>query len=163
MNYSVTDLSDSFGEALRYPAPIFADFGGQIAFSGPVKTIAAFEDNSLVREAVEQPGHGRVLVVDGGGSTNCALFGGNLAALAEKNGWAGVVIFGYVRDKDELNAAHIGIKALGLHPKKSEKRGLGTYDISLTIAGTRIHPNDWLYADADGIVIAGEELLIKRQ
>lgn len=158
MTYATTDLSDAHEHHLRYPAPVFSDFGGISAFHGPVVTLAAVEDNSLVRAAVEEPGRGRVLVVDGGGSKNCALFGGNLAKLAADNGWAGVVIYGCVRDTEELIVAQVGIKALAVHPKKSEKRGLGSRDVPLAFAGVSVMPGDWLYADKDGIVIAANEL-----
>ena len=154
MSFAVTDLTDKFGNALRYPTPIFTDFGGVKRFSGCVRTLATFEDNSLVRKCVEGPGDGAVLVVDGGGSMSCALFGGNLAKLAAHNGWAGVIINGYVRDSLELASEAVGIKALGTHPKKSEKRDLGTLGVPLNFSGIRINPNDWVYADEDGIIFS---------
>lgn len=157
-DFATTDLSDAAGGKLRYVAPTFHDFGGIIRFSGQIKTLATFEDNSKVREAVETQGHGQVLVVDGGASMQCALFGGNLATLAADNGWAGLVINGCVRDCAELKAAKIGIKALAAHPKKSEKRGLGTYDVRLFFGGVVIHAGDWLYADEDGIIISATPL-----
>jgi regulator of ribonuclease activity A len=158
MTFAITDLSDAHDAQLRYPNPVFNDYGGRACFYGPVITLRAFEDNSLVREAVEQAGDGHVLVVDGGGSMNCALFGGNLATLAANNGWAGVVIYGCVRDTEELAAANVGIKALAVHPRKSEKRGRGTRDIPVHFAGVSVAPGDWLYADRDGIIIAAQDL-----
>ncbi len=158
MTFAITDLSDAHDAQLRYPYPVFNDYGGRACFYGPVITLRAFEDNSLVREAVEQAGDGHVLVVDGGGSLNCALFGGNLATLAANNGWAGVVIYGCVRDTEELAAANVGIKALAVHPRKSEKRGRGTRDIPVHFAGVSVAPGDWLYADRDGIIIAAQDL-----
>jgi regulator of ribonuclease activity A len=156
--YAITDLSDAHDAQLRYPKPVFQHYGGRRMFHGPVVTLKAFEDNSLVREAVEQAGDGRVLVVDGGGSTACALFGGNLATLAADNGWAGVVIYGCVRDSEELAAANVGVMALAVHPRKSEKRGRGTRDIPIHFAGVSVFPGDWLYADSDGIIVAAHEL-----
>ena len=155
---ATTDLSDAHEEKLKYPDPIFQDFGGRIAFHGPVLTLKTFEDNTKVRAAVEQPGDGRVLVIDGGGSLRCALFGGNLAVLAAKNGWAGVVVNGCVRDGDELAAEAVGIKALGAHPRKSVKRDLGEFDVAVTFAGVTINSGDWLYGDRDGIVISTNKL-----
>jgi len=159
-DFATTDLSDATNGTLRHLAPIFQDFGGRTRFSGPVTTLLTFEDNSKLRAAVETPGAGRVLVVDGGGSMRCALFGGNLAALAAKNGWAGVVINGCVRDRAELSAANVGIKALAAHPKKSHKRDLGTYDVPLQFGGVKIYPGDSLYADEDGILIANAPLTL---
>ena len=158
MTPATTDLSDEHGDAVHHCDPVFRDYGGKVAFHGTIATISTFEDNSLVRDAVEQPGEGRVLVVDGGGSLRCALLGGNLAKLAAQNGWAGVVINGCVRDRDELAAEPIGIKALNHHPKKSVKRGLGDRDVAVTFAGVAFRPGDWLYADKDGIILAADKL-----
>ncbi len=150
---AVTDLCDTHPN-LQICEPIFRDFGGAPAFHGPIATLKVFEDNSLVRESLEQPGNGRVLVVDGGGSLRCALLGGNLAALAEKNGWAGVIVYGAVRDTKELAAARVGVKALAPHPKKSDKRGLGDRDVAVTFAGVTFKSGEHVYADEDGIVVS---------
>ncbi len=156
-HYMTTDLSDAH-DGLRYLAPGYQDFGGKIRFHGQAKTLLTFEDNTKVRAAVEQAGEGRVLVVDGGGSMNCALFGGNLAKLAADNGWAGIIIHGCVRDRAELAAEAVGIKALASHPKKSQKRDLGTYDVTLKFSGVTVHPGDWIYADEDGVLISAKPL-----
>ncbi len=155
---ATTDLSDQFEAELRYPDPAFRDFGGRTHFHGPVRTLVLFEDNSLVRDAVAGPGDGHILVVAGGGSQRCALVGGNLASLAEQNGWAGIVVDGCVRDGDELAATTIGIRARGAHPRRSEKRGTGTANVSVHFAGITIDPGDWLYADRDGMVVSRQAL-----
>ena len=155
-----TDLSDAYEGELRYLAPGYQDFGGRVRFHGVAKTLVTFEDNTKLRAAVETPGEGRVLVVDGGGSMRCALFGGNLAKLAVQNGWAGVIIHGCVRDCAELSAEAVGIKALASHPKKSHKRDLGSFDVTLNFSGVTIHPGDWIYADEDGVVISDRELSV---
>jgi len=155
---ATTDLSDAHQGDVRHCAPVFNDYGGVIAFSGPITTLELFEDNVMVRAAVERPGEGRVLVVDGGASMNCALFGGNLAVLAQKNGWAGVVINGCVRDRGELAAAKVGIKALNHHPKRSGREGKGEADVSVAFAGVTFTPGAWLYADADGIILSAKKL-----
>ena len=157
--FLTTDLSDVHVD-LRYLAPNYRDFGGKLRFHGPAKTLLTFEDNTKLRAAVEQAGNGQVLVVDGGGSVNCALFGGNLAKLAAENGWAGIIIHGCVRDCAELAAEAIGIKALASHPKKSEKRDLGSYDISLNFSGVTIHPGNWIYADEDGVIVSDRRLAV---
>jgi len=139
--------------AFRVLPPVFRDFGGRFAFHGPVSTVKCFEDNSMVKAAVESPGKGRVLVVDGAGSLRRALLGGNLGAAAEKNGWAGLVIDGCVRDLAELAACDIGIRALAPLPLPTERAGQGQRDVALQIRGVWVRPGDWLYADADGIVV----------
>lgn len=156
-DFMTSDLSDAY-EGLRHLAPGYQDFGGRLRFHGRAKTLVTFEDNRKLRVAVETQGEGRVLVVDGGGSMNCALFGGNLAKLAADNGWAGILIHGCVRDRAELAAAAVGIKALASHPKKSLKRDLGSFDVRLRFSGVTINPGDWIYADEDGVVISDREL-----
>jgi regulator of ribonuclease activity A len=122
-------------------------------FHGTVSTVKCFEDNTSVRDAVQSPGDGRVLVVDGGGSLRRALLGGNLGAAAEKNGWAGVVIFGVVRDHDELARCQIGIRALALLPMPTDRRHAGVVDQPVQIGGVSIAAGEWLVADEDGIVV----------
>ncbi len=144
--------SDSDG-AFRVLPPVFLDFGGAAAFSGIVSTVKCFEDNSLVKAAVESPGKDRVLVVDGGASLRRALVGGNLAAAAARNGWAGLVIDGCVRDVAELAVCAVGIRALACIPLPTEKRGEGQRDVPVQIQGVWVRPGDRLVADADGIVV----------
>jgi regulator of ribonuclease activity A len=151
------DLCDAHPEVAVLD-PLFANFGGLEAFYGPIRTIKCFEDNSMVKQAVAEPGNGAVLVVDAGGSHRCAMLGDMLAEQAVANGWAGVVMYGCVRDVDILAALPIGVQALGSHPRKSEKRGEGQRDIDLTFAGVTLQPGQWLYADNNGIIVAKHEL-----
>jgi regulator of ribonuclease activity A len=139
--------------AFRVLAPVFRDYGKRVRFAGAVSTVRCFEDNTVVKAALEAPGAGRVLVVDGGGSLRRALIGGNIAAAAVKNGWAGVVIDGCVRDSAELAACEIGIRALALIPMPTERRGQGERDVVVQVGGARIAPGEWLVADEDGIVM----------
>jgi regulator of ribonuclease activity A len=152
---STCDLCDAHeGDAsLRVLPPLFRSFGGAVGFQGPAATLQCFEDNSAVRAALEERGEGRVLMIDGGASMRCALVGGNLAALGAKNGWAGIVVDGCVRDAAELAAAAIGIRALGLHPLRSAKRGEGRREVAVRLQGVTVRPGDWIVADADGVVV----------
>ncbi len=156
-DFATCDLCDAHktdtSGAFRVLAPVFRDFGAISKFYGPVNTVRCFEDNSLVGAAVGSPGDGRVLVVDGGGSLRRALLGGNLGASAARNGWAGVLIDGCVRDAAELIACQAGIRALALNPMPPDKRNEGARDVPVRIQGTWVRPGDWLYADADGIVV----------
>lgn len=159
-----TDLCDA-NEArlaagtLRVLEPVFRHFGWNERFSGPAATLKIFEDKTLVRSALEEPGAGRVLVIDGGGSRRCALVGGNLGVLAQQNGWAGIVVHGCVRDTEELAACEIGVMALAAHPRKSDKRGAGQRDIAVDLLGTRVELGHWIYADADGVLVSDTPLL----
>lgn len=154
------DICDAHSD-VRVLDPIFVNFGGIQAFCGPVRTVKCFEDNSLVKQAVSEPGEGAVLVVDAGGSQRCALLGDMLAEQAVNNGWNGVVLFGCVRDVDVLAETELGIQALGTHPRKSEKHGEGQRDIPLTFAGVTLTPGQWLYADNNGIVVADNRLSLE--
>ena len=157
MTLATTDVSDAHPEA-QICDPVFQSWGARPAFSGPITTLKVFEDNSLVRAAVEQPGEGRVLVVDGGGSLRCSLFGGNLAVLAAENGWAGVVVNGAVRDVDELDAQPIGVRGLAAYPRRSEK-GMhsGQTGLPVIFAGVVFREGEWLLADRDGILVLPQE------
>ena len=153
MQFATTDLSDAH-EDLACADPIFREFGGETAFAGPIATVKVFEDNVLVRAALATPGDGRVLVVDGGGSMRRALLGDNLAQMAIDNGWAGVVVYGCVRDAAELTRMPLGVRALAAVPKRSDKQGAGQVDLPVTFAGLTFSPGEWVYADADGIVVS---------
>lgn len=160
--FSTCDLCDAnekdLSGAFRVLPPVLVELGAPRPFSGAVCTVRAPEDNSRVRDAVNSPGAGRVLVVDGGASLRVALLGGNLAAAAARNGWAGVIVDGCVRDRAELRAAGIPIRARASVPQRSVKRGEGQMDVPVTVCGVRVLPGDWLYADEDGIVIANRPL-----
>nr|CAB3476261.1 unnamed protein product [Digitaria exilis] len=145
---------------LRALQPIFRIYGRRQIFAGPVVTLKIFEDNVLLREFLEGKGHGRVLVVDAGGSMRCAVLGGNLAQLAQNNGWAGIVVNGCIRDVDEINECDVGVRALNSHPIKSNKKGVGEKHVPVTFAGTRICDGEWLYADSDGILLSKSELTV---
>lgn len=163
MSFATCDLCDAnedklAGGTLAVLPPVFQSFGKQSAFCGPAATLKVFEDNVLVRSTLETPGNGQVLVVDGGGSLRCALVGGNLGVLAEKNGWAGIIVNGCIRDSEEINACNIGVRALGLHPQRSVRKGVGDSNLRVSIAGVPVNPGDWIYADADGVLVARTKL-----
>ena len=160
--FATCDLCDAHknesASSFRVLPPVFRDFGAQRRFAGPVSTVKCFEDNTLVKAAVDSPGDGRVLVVDGGASLRRALLGGNLGAAAARNGWAGVVIDGCVRDSAELALCDTGIRALAAMPLPTEKRNEGQCEVAVQVQGVWVRPGDWLYADEDGIVVSAVRL-----
>lgn len=162
MTFKTPDLCDQFetelGKTLRVVAPMFQRYGARTSFSGQIVTLKIFEDNSLVREAFAENGTGKVLVIDGGGSLRCALVGDQLAILAHKNGWEGVVVYGCIRDSADINGIDIGLRALNTHPQKSIKKGVGDKDITVTFGGTSFNPGEYLYADEDGILVSTKTL-----
>ena len=162
MTFKTPDLCDQFeaelGTTVRVVAPMFQRYGGRSSFSGAIVTLKIFEDNSLVREAFGEDGRGKVLVIDGGGSLRCALVGDQLAILAKKNGWEGVVVYGCIRDSGDINGIDIGLRALNTHPQKSIKKGAGDRDIAVTFGGVTFKPGEYLYADDDGVLVSSKPL-----
>ena len=155
---ATADLCDAHAGKVAVLEPMLAHFGGKAQFHGAVQTVKVFEDNVLVKAQLATPGEGRVLVVDGGGSMRCALLGDLLAQMAIDNGWAGIVVYGAIRDSGPISEMPVGVMALGTHPSKSIKRGAGDVGIAVTFAGQTIRPGVWLYADDDGVIVADEPL-----
>lgn len=158
MEFTTADLCDAHADKLHIAEDDFGDFGGSDSFCGEIETVKAFEDNSRVREAVNEPGNGRVLVVDGGGSMRRAMLGDNLAAAAVKNGWTGIIVNGCIRDSAEIREMELGVKALGTCPMKTEKRNMGERGVPVRFAGITFAPGHYCYADDDGIVVSAEKL-----
>ena len=159
MDFQTTDLCDANEGKVRAVAPMFRSFGGKTRFAGPIRTLKVFEDNSLVRSTLETAGNGAVLVVDGGGSMRCAMVGDQLALLGVRNNWAGIVVYGCIRDSGPIGGMEIGVFALGTHPMKSIKKGAGDRDIPVTFGGVTFTPGHWLYADEDGVIVSESALL----
>ena len=159
MTIKTADLCDEHADRVRIADPVFRTYGGRAAFGGPITTLRIFEDNVLVRSALEEPGDGRVLVVDGAGSMRCALLGDQLAALAADNGWAGVVVNGCIRDSADIAGIDIGVRALATMPLKSRKLGRGERDLPVAFAGVLFEPGQYLYADEDGLLVSAEALV----
>ncbi|WP_305906638.1 ribonuclease E activity regulator RraA [Methylomarinum sp. Ch1-1] len=160
MSLATADLCDQFSEQENFQIaePTFQAFGKNKAFNGQITTMKVFEDNSLVRKTLEEKVDNRVLVIDGGGSRRCALLGDNLAGLACRNGWQGIIVYGCIRDSAAINQLPIGIRALSTHPLKSHKRGLGDRDVMINFAGIHFKKDQYLYADEDGIIVSDANL-----
>lgn len=153
------DLCDGFADKVRVLAPMLRNFGSHECFFGEMVTVKCHEDNSLVKEQVAQPGEGKVLLVDGGGSLRCALLGDMLAAKAAEQQWAGIIIYGCVRDVDELAKTPIGIQALASIPLKSHRQGRGDLNIPVTFGGVTFNPGEYVYADNNGVIVSAEKLI----
>lgn len=158
MDFKTADLYDAHGAELHVALPGLRHYGGRTRFAGPICTVKVFEDNQLVREQIDEPGAGRVIVVDGGASLRSALVGDVLAKRALDNGYAGFVINGCVRDTVECARMAIGLMALAANPTRPQKKGFGERGIPLAFAGVKFTPGEWLYADEDGIVLCARKL-----
>lgn len=158
MDFQTADLCDAHEDKVRVVSPMFRSYGGRRSFCGPIATLKLFEDNGLVRAAVQSAGNGRVLVIDGGGSLRRALVGDQLALLAVKNGWSGLVVFGAIRDSRAIGDMDIGVFALATHPQKTLKKNEGDVDIPVCFGGVTFCPGEWLYADEDGVIVSTQPL-----
>ena len=159
MSFLTTDLYDANEGKVAVLQPMLKSYGGKARFAGQIVTLKLYEDNTLVREVLGEAGAGKVLVVDGGGSLRCALLGDQIAELAVKNQWEGVVIYGCIRDSVAIAALPLGVRALDTNPKKSVKRNEGTRDLVLSFGGVDFTPGHWLYADEDGVLVSPTALL----
>ncbi|MCG8316515.1 MAG: ribonuclease E activity regulator RraA [Pseudomonadales bacterium] len=158
MNFVTCDLCDENPELVRIVEPLFNNYGGHSNFHGEIVTVKCHEDNSVVKENVQKPGDGKVMVVDGGGSLRCALLGDMLAEKAASNGWAGLIIYGCIRDVDEIRKTPLGVQALRTIPIKSNRQGRGDLNIPVTFAGVTFNPGDYVYADNNGIIVSSQAL-----
>lgn len=157
------DLCDNYPELVRVLEPMLSNFGGREAFGGEIVTVKCFEDNSLVKENLATPGNGKVMVVDGGGSLRKALLGDMIAESAVKNGWAGLIIYGCIRDVSTVSGLDLGVQALATIPLKTDKRGIGDYNIPVTFGGVTFKPGEFVYADSNGVVVSARPLDAKPQ
>jgi len=152
------ELCDRYPDDVRILEPMLGNFGGRERFSGQIVTIKAFEDNSLVREQVALPGEGRVLVVDAGGSMRRAMLGDMLAEKASVNGWSGIIIYGCIRDVNAIADLDIGVQALGAHPLKTDKKGVGELNVPVRFGGVDFIPGEYCYADNNGVLVSSVAL-----
>ncbi len=158
MKYVTPDLCDAYAEKIQVVAPMFRNYGARDSFGGEIVTVKCFEDNSVVKQQVDQPGAGKVMVVDGGGSMRAALLGDMLAERAAKNGWEGILIYGCIRDVDVIGVTDLGVQALGTHPMKTDKRGLGDLNVPVTFGGVAFIPGQYVYADNNGVIVSPDAL-----
>ncbi|HEY8346071.1 MAG TPA: ribonuclease E activity regulator RraA [Symbiobacteriaceae bacterium] len=159
MLFRTSDLCDLYPNEVQVAEPILTSFGARRRFHGPVATVRVYEDNVLVKEALETVPSGTVLVVDGGASRRCALLGDQLAAIGVERGIAGVIINGCVRDAAELASMGLGVLALGTCPRKSKKEGRGERQVPVEFAGVRWEPGAYVYVDEDGVVVSPRPLM----
>lgn len=159
MSVKTADLCDDFIDELQICTVEFKSYGKHKRFSGPISTVKVFEDNVLVKEALQTIPEGHVLVVDGGGSRRCALMGDMLGEIAQNRKLAGVIIYGCARDTADLGTQEIGVMAVGSMPVKSIKRGEGQRDEVLHFGNVAWKPGDYVYADEDGVVTAPRKLV----
>lgn len=157
MEPTTSDLSDSSNGRLRVCELQFRQFGGVDAMVGRIRTVLCADDSVLVKRVIEEDGHGQVLVVDGGASMRCALFGEKSAHAALANGWAGVIVHGAVRDVGALASIPLSVKALGSSPRRAHQHGTGAVDVPVVFGGVSMAPGEQLWSDLDGVVVGSLE------
>jgi regulator of ribonuclease activity A len=161
MEYNTSELCDLYADLIDVVEPIFSNYGGRSAFGGKVVTVKCFESNGLISELVETDGTGKVLVIDGGGSTRRALIDFTIAQTAEKNGWEGILCYGSVRDVDAIEELELGIQALVSIPVGAQDTEIGESDLAINFAGVTFLPDDHIYADNTGVILSPEPLDIE--
>ncbi len=159
IDFHTADLCDEHESFVDVAEPMFTSYGGRRSFGGPIVTLKVFEDNSYVAQTATASGKGRVLVVDAGGSLRCSIVGDNVAQTACDSGWAGLLIFGAVRDSRAIAGIHIGLQALGTVPRRSIKSNVGQRDLPVRFAGITFTPGNYVYCDEDGVLVAPRDLL----
>ncbi len=158
MELNTSALCDIYLEQVDVVEPMFSNFGGRASFSGQITTVKCFEDNTMIREVLEHDGVGRVLLVDGGGSLRRALIDAELATLAEENEWEGIVVYGCIREVDDLEDMNLGIQAIASIPVGAASQNVGEIDVPVNFGGVTFLPEDYLYADSTGIILSQEAL-----
>ncbi len=161
MKYDTSELCDIYHEEVNVVEPLFSNFGGRTSFGGQITTVKCFEDNGLLYDLLEQNGLGRVLVVDGGGSVRRALLDADLAAIALENQWEGILIYGAVRQVDDLQDLDICIQAMAAIPAGAASEGIGESDIRVNFGSVTFFTGDHLYADNTGIILSEDPLDIE--
>ncbi len=158
MFIDTSELCDLYADQVDVVEPIFSSFGGVNTFYGKVTTIKCFENNGLIAEVLEENGKGRVLVVDGGGAVRRGLIDAELAQLAADNGWEGIIVYGAVRQIQQLENINLGIHALAPIPVSADESNIGESDIPVNFGGVTFFPEDYIYADLTGIILSQEPL-----
>ncbi|NQZ30350.1 MAG: putative 4-hydroxy-4-methyl-2-oxoglutarate aldolase [Oceanospirillaceae bacterium] len=158
MHDLLPEICDIHADTVRILTPMLQNFGAKDTFYGEIVTLKTFEDNSKIREQVALDGTGKVLVVDGGGSMRHAMLGDLLAKKAADNGWSGIIIHGCIRDVNAIAEIGLGVQALGVHPLKTDKRGLGDVNVPINFGGVSFHPGEYVYADNNGVLVSKEPI-----
>ncbi|OOE68613.1 ribonuclease E activity regulator RraA [Salinivibrio kushneri] len=158
MEYNTSELCDMYPEHVDVVEPMFSSYGGRSSFGGQITTVKCFEDNGLIREMAEQGGEQRIMLIDGGGSLRRALIDGEIAQLAADNDWAGMIVYGCVRDVDTIDEIDIGIQALASIPVGTDEQGIGETDVPVNFGGVTFLPDDHVYADTTGVILSPDAL-----
>ncbi|NKJ40478.1 ribonuclease E activity regulator RraA [Rhizobium sp. SG570] len=152
------DIYDTYHLRLKVCELQFRSFGQHMSFYGECSTLTTFEDHTPILAALSEPGRGRILMVDGGGSLRVGVMGDRLAAIGAESGWAGLVINGAIRDSLGINALPVGVKALGTTARRSWSPGTSQRDVVIAFGGVRFNPGDWIYADEDCVLASATRL-----
>lgn len=161
MEYNTSELCDTYADLIDVVDPLFSNYGGRTSFGGSVVTVKCFESNGIIRQVLDDDGEGKVLVIDGGGSTRRALIDASIAELACDNNWEGIICFGSIRDVDALEELEIGIQALVPIPVGADDIEIGEADVSINFGGVTFLPDDHIYADNTGIILSPDPLDIE--
>mgnify|MGYP001500642458 FL=1 len=161
MEYNTSELCDIYADMIDVVEPMFMNFGGKSSFGGQITTIKCFENLGLIAETLQQPGLGKVLLVDGGGSLRRALIDSDIAQMAFENEWEGIIVYGSIREVDQLDDINIGIQSLASIPVGADDNRTGEVDVAVNFGGVTFLPDDHVYADSTGIILSADALDIE--
>lgn len=160
MMKNTSELCDLYPEEVSVVDPIFSNFGGRHSFCGQIMTVKCFESNGLLHELLSEDGANRVLLIDGGGSVRRALIDTTLAELAIENNWEGIIVYGSVRQVDDLAELNLGIQAISATPVRATSDSIGEIGVGVNFGGVTFYPDDYIYADNTGIILSENDLQV---
>lgn len=110
-------------------------------------------DNLLSMKALELAQPGDVIVISCDHEANLSVWGGVMSTIAVRQGIAGVVADGLVRDVAQIRESGLPVFATGLTPAAPTKNGPGQINTTISCGGIVIHPGDIIVGDDDGVVV----------
>ena len=161
--YGVADLHEALGLPIgrtRLLGPAMKPLNPGLKIVGQAVTAENFPgDNLFLYAALDLIQRGQVLVMTNGGGSEGAQWGEVATTFAQVRGIAGVVVDGPIRDVDALRAVQFPIWSTSISASHPEKRGPGSANRPIVVAGVQVHPGDVIVADGDGAIAIPPELL----
>ncbi len=111
-------------------------------------------------EAIDIAEQGDIIVIDSGG-VGPACWGELATNSAIIKKLEGVVIYGAVRDIEEIIKLKFPVFAKIITPQAGEPKGFGEINVPIKIGGQLICPGDWIVGDLDGVVVIPKEKVVE--
>ncbi|MFB0972842.1 MAG: RraA family protein [Neofamilia sp.] len=115
-------------------------------------------DNLMLHKAIQLAKEGDIIVVDTYGSDSNSILGEMMTTAALKNGVAGIVIDGGIRDILELKKMKAPIFTKTVTPSLGGKHGPGEINFPVSCGGVTVSPGDIIIGDANGVVVVNQSM-----